>query len=213
MLKMLHPFMPFITEEIWSYLPKEGNKEDFLMKEAWPVYDKALEYEQEVKRIEMAMEAIRHIRNIRAEAEAAPSRKLTAFIYATGGDLEHMKAAGGHIKNLANITSIDYVDDKADVPEEVMSAVMDGAEIFIPLDDLLDYEAEHERLTKEETRLTGEVARIGGKLANEGFVSKAPEKVVNEEKEKLAKCQDMLGKVRERLAICRKKCPSIAKEI
>jgi valyl-tRNA synthetase len=206
MLKMLHPFMPFITEEIWSYLPKEGNKEEFLMKEAWPAYNEALIYAEEVKRIEMAMEAIRNIRNIRAEAEAAPSRKLSAFIYAAGENMEHMKAAGNHISHLANIASINYIDDKADVPEEVMSAVMDGAEIFIPLDDLLDYEAEHERLTKEKTKLTGEVERIGGKLANEGFVSKAPEKVVNEEKQKLTKCQDMLAKVLERLEICRKKC-------
>jgi len=205
MLKMLHPFMPFITEEIWSYLPSEGNKEDFLMKEAWPLYDEALTYADEVQKIELAMEAIKSIRNIRAEAEALPSRKLRAFIYATGESLENMKVVSRHIQNLANITAIDYVKDKSDVPDEVMSAVLGSAEIFIPLDDLLDYKAEHERLTKEEARLAGEVERIGGKLANEGFVSKAPEKVVNEEKEKLSKCQVMLEKVRERISICCKK--------
>jgi valyl-tRNA synthetase len=205
MLKMLHPFMPFITEEIWSYLPKEGNKEEFLMKERWPAYNETLVYAEEVKRIEMAMEAIRHIRNIRAEAEAAPSRKLRAFIYAADENMEHMKAGEAHIKNLANIISIDYIDNKSNVPEEVMSAVISGAEIFIPLDDLLDYKAEYERLTKEKERLTSEVARIGGKLANEGFVSKAPEKVINEEKEKLAKYKDMLEKVLERLKLVEKK--------
>jgi len=206
MLKMLHPFMPYITEEIWSFLPNSDNKEDFLMKEAWPLYDESLVYAGEVQKIEIAMEAIKNIRNIRAEAEAPPSRKLRAFIYATGENAGHMKAAESHIKNLANISSIDYVSDKKDVPDEVMSAVQSSAEIFIPLDDLLDYDAEYERLTKEKSKLTSEVERIDSKLSNEGFVSKAPEKVVNEEKEKLMKCKDMLGKVLERLEICRKKC-------
>jgi len=205
-LKMLHPFMPFITEEIWSFLPTDGNQEDFLMKEAWPVYDEALVYEPEVKRIELAMEAIKNIRNIRAEAQAVPSRKLSALIYATGEHMEQMKAVDSHIKSLANIVSIDYVDDKSNVPEEVASAVISCAEIFIPLDDLLDYDAEYERLTKEKSKLTSEVERIDSKLSNAGFVSKAPEKVVSEEKEKLTKCKDMLEKVLERLEICRKKC-------
>ena len=198
-LKMLHPFMPFITEEIWGCLPGNESGSKLLIGEAWPVYDEALKYEGEVKRIETAMEAIRSIRNIRAEAEAAPARKLNAFIYATVENANLVKSAETHIKNLANISSIEYINDKSNLPEEVMSAVIDGAEIFIPVDELIDYRAEYERLQKERDRLAGEAERVGAKLANEGFTSKAPEKIINDEREKLAKYEDMLGKVIERI--------------
>ena len=205
MLRMLHPFMPYITEEIWGFLPKdqpaEDNPHNFLIKERWPVYDEALTYKEEVKKLEMAMDAIRSIRNIRAEADAAPSRKLSAVILAQGQQLDTVKAGERYIRNLANITQITFTQSKDEVPEEVMSAVITGAEIFVPLDDLVDYKAEFERLTKEKKRLEGEVKRLTGKLSNEGFIKKAPEKVVNAEKEKLAKYEDMLAKVCDRLAM------------
>lgn len=209
MLKLLHPFMPFITEEIWGFLPKstptKDNPDNFLIKASWPIFDEKLTYEEEVKKLEMAMEAIRNIRNIRAEAEAAPSRKLRAVILSAGKELDYIKAGERYIKSLANITEINFIDDKAQVPEEVMSAVMGGVELFIPLDDLLDYKAEFERLTKEKARLEGEVKRVIGKLSNEGFVAKAPEKVITEEKEKQAKYEDMLAKVISRLELVEKK--------
>lgn len=212
MLKLLHPFMPFITEEIWSFLPKTaavneatGTAEGFLIKESWPIYDSTLTFEAEVKKLELAMEAIRSIRNIRAEAEAAPSRKLSAVILSSGRELEDIKGGERYIKSLANITEIQFTTDKGQVPEEVMSAVIGNVEIYIPLDDLLDYKAEYERLQKEKTRLTGEVARIAGKLANEGFVSKAPAKVIEDEREKLQKYEDMLIKITERLLLVEKK--------
>ncbi|WP_312651310.1 valine--tRNA ligase [Aminipila sp.] len=215
MLKLLHPFMPFITEEIWSFLPKTdeevskakaaGNHESFLIKENWPVYDATLTFEEEVKKLDMAMETIRAIRNIRAEAEAAPSRKLRAIIVSAGKNLEYIKAGERYIMALANITEINFTENKSEVPEEVMSAVVGAVELFIPLDDLLDYKAEFERLTKEKARLEGEVKRVAGKLSNQGFVAKAPEKVINEEKEKQAKYEDMLVKVTARLALVEKK--------
>lgn len=209
MLKLLHPFMPFITEEIWSFLPKgresSDNPEGFLIKESWPVYDDALTYTAEVKKLELAMETIRSIRNIRAEAEAAPSRKLSAVILSSGKELEDIKGGERYIKSLANITDIKFITDKSLVPEEVMSAVIGNVEIYIPLDDLLDYKAEYERLQKEKTRLSTEVERVRSKLANEGFVSKAPEKVINEEREKMAKYEDMLVKITDRLALVEKK--------
>jgi valyl-tRNA synthetase len=211
MLEMLHPFMPYITEEIWSFLPHsecektEDNPECFLIKANWPVYSQNRVFKEEEGKLELAMEAIRAIRNVRAEAEAAPSRKLTAVILAKGEKLDIIKAGESYIKNLANITDITFVEDKKDVPDEVMSAVIDGVEIFVPLDDLVDYNAEFERLTKEKKKLEGEVARVVGKLSNQGFVSKAPEKVINEEKEKQVKYEDMLAKVIAQLELVGKK--------
>ena len=201
MLKLLHPFMPFITEEIWSYLPQEGNTEAFLMKESWPVYTEALHFEEEEAKLKTAMDAIRSIRNIRAEADAAPSRKLSAVILASGKEAGYMKDTQHFLKNIANVQEITLIDSKDQVPDEVMSAVMNNVEIYVPLDDLLDYSAELERLKKEKTRLEGEVKRTAGKLNNEGFVAKAPEAVVNAEREKLAKYEDMLAKIIERIPV------------
>lgn len=209
MLKLLHPFMPFITEEIWSFLPKNettaDNPEGFLIKESWPVYESSLTFEAEVKKLELAMEAIRSIRNIRAEAEAAPSRKLSAVILSSGKDLEDIRGGERYIKSLANIIEINFISDQSLVPEEVMSSVIGNVEIYIPLDDLLDYKAEFDRLQKEKSKLGAEVERVRGKLSNPGFVSKAPEKVITEEREKLIKYEDMLGKITERLALVEKK--------
>ena len=106
---------------------------------------------------------------------------------------------------MANITEITFTKDKAVLPEDVMSAVIAGAEIYIPTDDLLDYRAEFERLSKEKKRLEGEVKRVVGKLSNEGFVSKAPEKVIEAEREKKIMYEDMLAKVTERLESVEKK--------
>ena len=196
MLKLLHPFMPFITEEIWGYLPET---EGMLISAQWPEYDENLDYSESVEKIELVMEAVRSIRNIRAEAGALPSRKLNAIIVAEGKAADMLSSDERYIKNLANITSITFAADKSQAPQDVMSGVITGAEILIPLDDLLDYEAELERLEKEKERLIKEVKRIDGKLSNEGFVKKAPEKVVNEEKAKLANYNDMLEKVTARL--------------
>ena len=209
MLTLLHPFMPFITEEIWGYLPggnpDSEDPDDFLIRGQWPVYDEARTYPKETEILETAMEIIRSIRNIRAEAEAAPGKKLHGLILAGAGKDEICRAAGPYISNLANLSDLQFIGDKSQVPEEVMSAVVDGAEVFIPLDDLMDYEAELSRLQKEKKRLEGEVKRVVGKLSNQGFVSKAPEKVVAEERAKKDKYEEMLEKVTERLALVERK--------
>lgn len=205
MLRLLHPFMPYITEEIWAYMPKnepaKDNPNGYLIKEQWPVYDEAYTFVAEAEKLEMAMSIIRSIRNIRAEADAAPSKKLTATIVCGEGKADVVKAGERYIKKLANITEITFADSKADVPEDVMSAVVDGAEVFIPLDDIMDYAAELERLQKEQKRLEGEVKRVKGMLSNPNFVNKAPEKKVNEEREKQVKYEEMLAKVVERLQL------------
>ena len=204
-LTLLHPFMPFITEEIWSYLPQaeatEYNPHNFIIRADWPVFSEQLTYPEETEKLEMAMSIIKAIRNIRAEAEAAPSKKLSAVILSDGEREAVVKAGERYIKSLANITQITFIADKKDVPEETMSAVVDGAEVYIPLDELMDYSAELDRLTKEKKRLEGEVKRAAGKLNNQGFVSKAPAKVVEEEKAKKAMYEEMLAKVADRLAL------------
>lgn len=205
LLKLLHPFMPFITEEIWSFLPKTEAESGFLMSSDWPVSDPERSYPDEEKTLELAMEIIKAIRNIRAEVDAAPSKKLRATIYATGEMKERAAAGERYIKALANITEITYTENKNTIPEDVMSGVVDGAEIFIPTDDLLDYKAEFDRLSKEKKKLEGEVKRVNGKLSNQGFISKAPEKVIQEERDKKVKYEEMLAKVTERLEMIEKK--------
>ena len=202
LIKLLHPFMPFITEEIWSYLPKT---EGFLMKADWPVFSDDKDFPAETATIEMAMAAIKAIRTIRLEADAAPSKKLSAILLAEPESEEALMAGVRYIQKLANIADITFISDKSDLPEDVMSAVIEGAELFIPSDELLDYDLELARLSKEKEKLQQEVLRVKGKLKNPGFVFKAPASVIDEEKEKMAKYEDMLAKVTERLAAVEKK--------
>lgn len=203
LLKLLHPFMPFITEEIWQFLP--GNDGCYLIEQEWPLFDESITYEEDFQIIEKAMEIIRAVRNIRAEAEASPSKNLSAVIAASKDVSETISRSLIYVKNLANITDIQLTDDKTGVPDESMSAVITDAEIFIPLDDLVDFEAELERLKKEKKKLEGEVKRAKGMLSNENFVKKAPESKVAEEKAKLSNYEDMLEKVSARMDMVEKK--------
>ena len=211
LLKLLHPVMPFITEEIWSCLPHDSSEIDsenpncYLMRQKWPIYDEKLVFEEEEVIIERAMEAVRTVRNIRLEVDAAPSKKVRAIVAANGKSLEQLKKAERHIMTQANVSEISYVTDKSEVTEEVMSGILTDAEILIAMDELVDYKAEFERLTKEQKKLISEVDRAEKKLANANFVSKAPENVINAEREKLAKYKEMLSTVNERLAIVQAK--------
>ncbi len=211
LLKLLHPVMPFITEEIWSCLPRldreitAENPKGYLMRQEWPVYDELLSFPKEEDVIGRVMEAVRTIRNIRAEAEAAPSKKVRAIIAVSGRAAEDLKRVEHHIMTQANVSEITYVSDKSEVVEEVMSGVIRDGEILIAMDELMDYKAEFERLTREKKKLEGEVARVSGKLANENFVKKAPNQVIHKEREKLAKYEDMLKTVSERLVIIEEK--------
>ena len=211
LLKLLHPAMPFITEEIWSYLPhsedefSEENKEGFLIKQTWPSRKDECEFAEETATMELVMEAIRAIRNMRAEADAAPSKKIRLIVLAAGKSAEQLRRGQRHIMTQANVSEIAYIDDKALLTEDVLSGVITGAELFIAMDELVDYNAEAERLAKEQKKLVGEVERIEKKLSNEGFVSKAPENVINGEKEKLAKYREMLFKVNDSIENVKKK--------
>ena len=209
MLTLLHPFMPFITEEIWSYIGEkpvdEKDPDTFLIRANWPVYDESLEFPNEVGILQMAMDITRSIRNIRAEAEAPVSKKLRSIILCDEERKPVAQAGERYVRALANLSEMVFATNKSEIPEEVMSSVIDGAEIFVPLDDLMDYRAELARLRKEKERLEGEVRRVEGKLSNQGFISKAPEKLVQEEKDKKVMYEEMLAKVSLRLEQVEKK--------
>ncbi len=207
LLKLLHPFMPFITEEIYGYLPKDpatkDNPNSLLIRAQWPVYDPEMDYGEAVYRIETAMEIIKAVRNIRAEADAAPGRKLTMEIR-TSALADVIPEIQSYIRNMANITDIKVIPADATAADDAMTAAVKDAEILIPLQDLVDFDEEIKRLEKEQARLQSEVERVEKKLANKGFVNKAPEKVVQEEREKGEKYRDMLETVEKRLSVMKK---------
>lgn len=202
LLRLLHPFMPFITEEIWGYLPEEpktkDNPDGLLIKDRWPEFDASLDYSDSVFKIETAMEIIKAVRNIRVEADAAPSRHVN-LIVKTDTLGEVIPAIESYISNIANVDSIKIEAAGGAASDDIMSAVISGGEILVPLDELVDMAAEIERLEKEVKRLEGEVTRVEKKLSNQGFVAKAPAAVVEEERAKGEKYKEMLATVVARL--------------
>ena len=191
-LKLLHPFMPFITEEIYSYLP---TGEESIMISKFPEYDAKLCYEQDEAKMELIMNAIKEIRNIRAQMNVVPSKKAKVIVVAQNPDM--WADSEIFFEKLASASETVIQSNKEGIDENSVTGVVAGAELFIPLDELVDKEKELARLNDEKKRLESEIKRVEGKLNNPGFVAKAPEKVVNEEKEKGEKYRQMLEKVLE----------------
>ena len=195
--RLLHPFMPFITEEIWSHLPGE---EEALIVSAWPKVREEFNFETQKADIEYIKVAIKNIRNARLEMDIAPSKK-SSIVFVTKD--EHVaaiiKSGESYFQNLASAENVIVQNDKEGIDGENISVVFDKCEAFLPLKDLIDFKKELERLEKEKEKLDGEIKRVTSKLANQGFVSKAPEKIINEEKEKQVKYEEMLEKVLERI--------------
>lgn len=196
-LKLLHPFMPFITEEIWQHLPERAKP---LIISDWPVY-KEEDYHPDVeKRMAYIMTAIKGIRNARQEMNIAPSKKAPILCLTQDEDVKAILSYGKrYFINLASAEDIKILEDRSTLGDDNISVVLDKCEIFIPLKDLIDYNKEIKRLEKEKEKLELELKRVRGKLSNEGFVNKAPENVVAGEREKEKKYTDMMGKVIERL--------------
>ena len=196
-LKLLHPFMPFITEEIWQHLP---GRSEALIVESWPEADAELIFQKEKENIEFIKTAIKGIRNARAEMNIAPSRK-SKLIFVLENDSLKSVIEDSKVKfmTLASAEDIVFEDDKKNLGDDNISVVLDGCEIYLPLSDLIDFDKEIERLQKEKSRLEDEIRRVKSKLSNEGFVSKAPAKIVEEEKDKQMKYSQMLENVLERL--------------
>ncbi len=186
-MKLLHPFMPFITEEIWQKLPHTG---DTVMLASYPTYDASLDFSADEIHMERLIAAIKAIRNRRAEMNVPPSKKAKLFIVTEERDTFNEKTAVFFTK-LASASDVEVVESYTD--EGAVQLVTDCAKLYIPLGDLVDFEKERARLTKEKENLEKEIARIEGKLANESFVAKAPAAVVDGEKAKLAKYRDTLA--------------------
>ena len=196
-LKLLHPYMPFVTEEIYSKLIPE---EESLMISPWPVYDEKWNFEAEEAVVAHYQEIIRGIRNVRAEMNVPNARKATAYVVSEDASLrDGLTLLSDSAKQMASLSEFILKQDKEGIADDAVSVVVPDATVYLPLEDLIDFEQEIERLTKEQTRLTKEIARAKGMLNNEKFVSKAPEAKVQEEREKLETYEQMMAQVTERL--------------
>ncbi len=191
-MQLLHPFMPFITEEIWQHLPHEGES---IMISRFPVYDKALDFAEDEKTMEAVMKAVSGIRNRRAEMNVPPSKKSKVIVVTK--DTKTYNNSKQFFEKLASASEVEVLPDKEGIDSKAVNIVVDGAEIFLPLEELVDKDKELERLNKEKKQLEGEIKRVEGKLNNKGFVSKAPQKLIEEEKAKGIKYREMLEKVLE----------------
>ena len=196
-LKLLHPYMPFITEEIFCTLQSE---EESIIISKWPEFDAAWENKDAENKAEMMKNLIRGIRNIRTEMNVAPSRKAQVYIVADDTKIcDSLKELVGTYQHMISASEVFVQMDKTGIDENAVSVVIDKATVYMPLADLIDFEKEKERLAKEQKRLEGELKRLHGMLNNEKFMSKAPEAKIAEEKEKLAKYESMMAKVQEQL--------------
>jgi len=187
-MRLLHPFMPFITEEIWQNLPHEGES---ITVAAWPEVDSALTDDAAAEEMKLLVDIIRAVRNIRAEVNTPMSKQIKLMLKAKDEEtLAVLKKNAAYIERFCNPESLELSTD-ASAPEKAMTAVVTGVELFLPLAGLINIDEEIARLEKELDKWTKEVSRVQGKLNNERFISKAPQKVVDEEK---AKEQDYLEK-------------------
>ena len=196
-LKLLHPFIPFITEEIYSYLP---TVEGYIITAEYPHYEEADDMLAEEEKMNLIMDGIRNVRNVRAEMNVPPSKKAKIIIVPTDDKRPAMEDGKEYFKSLASASEVEIQDNKDGIPEDAVSVVIDGVELFIPLDELVDFEKEKERLNKERDKALAEIKRVEGKLNNPGFVNKAPAKLVEEEKAKKEKFEEILHTIEDRLA-------------
>ena len=197
-LKLLHPFMPYITEEIWQALP---NREDALIVSKWPEYKEELVFEKEERATEYIENAIREIRNARSEMNIENSKKSNTLVYTKDPEVKEIfEEMKGLLLNLGYSNSVEITDDEGRKNSENIAIVLDKAEIQLPLKELVDFEKELKRLQKDKKDAEAELKRAKGKLSNQGFVSKAPAKLIEEEKEKVTKYEEILKTVEEQIA-------------
>ncbi len=195
-LRLLHPFMPFITEEIWQHLPHGGPS---ICVAPWPeAGDTDPAVEEEMERI---MAVIRGVRNIRAEMNIPPGKKVPVAIQAPAGLQSQLEAGIPYITQLAGVGTVTMQEPVTEKPRQAAAAMVGGVEVYVPLEGLIDIDKEIARLRKEEQNLVKEVERVTKKLQNENFLAKAPAEVVAKEREKEKEYREKLAKVRERIAL------------
>ena len=196
-LKLLHPFMPFITEEIFTHLQSD---EETIMLSAWPEFKAEWNFDENEKEIDLIKEAVRAIRNIRAEMNVVPSKKATVFVVTQDSVIADMfYRSCVFFKTLAYASELIIQSDKTGISSDTVSAVIPGATLYMPFAELVDISKEIERLTKERDKMVKEVERVEKKLANQGFIAKAPANVIEEEKAKGVKYREKLKQIEERL--------------
>ena len=194
MIALLHPFMPFITEEIYKQLP---NKKDMLIVETWPQVRDDFNFDSEARVVDGAIEAIKAIRNQRQTLNLGSKTRQDLIIYSSDENTRNfLEILKGQFVNLSKSGEISIISEDKEV-EDAVSLIFNDFKIYIPLENLIDYDKERKRLKDEIKKLESEIKRAEGKLNNQGFVSKAPEAVVNEEREKLEKYKDLLVKTKE----------------
>lgn len=200
-MKLLHPFMPFITEEIWQHLPHKGSS---IMVSDWPRKDPDGIDEEAEKALAVIMDIIRGIRNIRGEMNIVPSQKVEARISVQDDPLMAIIQLGaGHIKKLANVSEVEIYVNLKDKPEKAATAVAAGAEIYVPLEGVIDFDVELSRLSKELSDIDKDLERTSGKLSNEAFLKKAPGDVVEKEKAKQLELEEKKNVLESRLRLLR----------
>ncbi|QUH28373.1 valine--tRNA ligase [Vallitalea guaymasensis] len=196
-LKLLHPYMPFITEEIFTFIQ---DKEESIMVSEWPGFKEEWNFTAEESEIELIKQAVRSIRNVRAQMNVPPSKKAKVFVVSDKEEVRNTFQKGKvFFATLGYANEVVIQNNKDGIDNDAVSTVIEDATIFMPFAELVDIEKEIERLKAEEKKLESELDRVNKKLANERFVSKAPEKVVAEEKAKLEKYSSMMEQVKERL--------------
>ena len=200
-LKLLHPYMPFVTEEIYLSLTDEDkDASESIMISDWPVYKDEYNFKADEAAVDKIKEAVRAIRNIRSEMNVAPSKKATVYVVSSKSEIRDIfEASKNFFGMLGYASDVIIQSDKTGIAEDAVSVVIHDATLFMPFAELVDIEKEIERLTKEEQRLEGEIKRASGMLANPKFVDKAPAAKVEEEKAKLVKYTETLEQVKERL--------------
>ena len=196
-MKLLHPFMPFITEDIYTRLPGSG---ETIMLESWPEYEPAFDNAADAECMDGIMELVRAIRNVRAEMNVPPAKRAHMFIVTNGANEAGCREAAPYFNKLAGASEVTVQLDKSGIAPDAVSVVSAIGDAFIPLNELIDIEKELQRLEKERQRVEGEIKRAEGKLSNAGFMAKAPEKVVAEERAKLAAAKELMEKLCVRIA-------------
>ena len=196
-LKLLHPYMPFITEEIYRNLTGEES----IMISAWPEFKAEWSFQKEEAEVELIKEAVRSIRNVRSSMNVPPSKKAHVIVVSEKPQVrEVFEGSKAFFGTLSYASQVTVQEDKSGIGEDAVSALIPDAAVYMPFAELVDLEKEIERLKKEEQRLTKELARVNGMLSNEKFISKAPQSKIDEEKEKLEKYTQMMNQVKEHLS-------------